>query len=169
MQHHRYGNARDAQEARDVVVGVSLEIAEGEDLGVPRIESREGAPELRADLRALMHPLRAVGGVLGQEPLDRVESDGVRPLARTKHVEGRIDGRAIEVAPEVLGGQAGFLPAREAQKDRLEDVLGILRAPGDPVGCPEDPGLVLDVELLETEGLLGSLAGRGLQFALLIK
>ena len=58
-------------------------------------------------------------------------------LPAAQHIDGRVDG----CAPEVGGRQRHILdvstPGQDAQKDGLQDVLGVGRIPGHAQGRPE--------------------------------
>ncbi len=50
--------------------------------------------------------------------------------------------------------QSRISPAGQAQEDRLEDVLRVLRVARDPVGGPEDARLVFDEDPLQARALV---------------
>ena len=152
--------ARGVEQVGDLGIAISLEVAQGEDLGGPWRERRDGVSQLAAQLAALEVRIGS-GERIGLERDFRL-SLGValqrhlhRAFARPQQVEPGVHRRAVQVARRRRRQVRRLVAAQEAQEDRLEHVLGIARVAGQPVGDAEDPPGVLPEQSGQNLGFRG--------------
>ena len=138
--HQHLGNA---QRARDLEIAHAFNESQGEDFCRTGLEFAESASEDLAQFGDVAF------GVVARD-LDELHR-GIQ-LPRADHVEGRVDGGAAEIAFVVFHRVGVGRPAKQAQKDSLQHVLGVGRVAGDAVRGGEDQAVVRPKRLLKFAG-----------------
>ena len=129
-----------------------LDVTQQEQGCVIALEGGDGAPE------PLLQQRRGLdGGMRRPVVIDRLGMN--RPAAQ--QVYGRVDGRAPEVGRRQRSGLNLSAAGQDAEKNGLQDVLGVGRVPGDAQGRAEHRLVVALVQLGKpNQGSRGSHDGR---------
>jgi hypothetical protein len=126
---------RDLEHAGDLGVFVTLEEAQGEDLGGARAQFRERASDGFAGI-AIAASVNRIGRRL-------LERDTTGVLTGADYVDGSVDGGPAKIAFRIVDRKRRAIAAEQTQEDRLHDIFGIGGVTGDTVGRPEDESIAL--------------------------
>ena len=150
---------RDAEHPADLVVGVSLHVAQDEDLRRPGAEPGDGRAQAVSQFGLGAHFVgpRLAGVARTGHRLQRRAA-----AALAQEVQRQVHGGPVEVRTRVRTRVGAGLPFHEPEKQAVQHVLGVAHVPGDPERGAEDHGMMVPVEPVDVgRQSRGGEGGRG--------